>query len=117
MLSAATPRPGMTNETQFSRTRPYLSFFSFMRTASSSRVGCAGLDDVFQHQHLRAVYLPRRGLAAGKTGEPGQRGIARSIDKSIRGKFDIAIARRDIEFADAAAFRRSRCAERRRGSR
>ena len=59
--------------------------------------------DPLEHHHLGAVDRTIGRLAAGKSRLPGQGGIAGGVDKPRRRELHVAIARREIEFADAGA--------------
>ena len=64
------------------------------------------LVDAFEHHHLGAVDRTIGRLAAGKSRLPGQGGVAGGVDEAGRRKLDVAVTRRKVEFADAAAVAR-----------
>ena len=62
--------------------------------------------DALEHHHLGAVDRTVGRLAAGKSRFPGQGGVAGRVDEPGRRKLDVAVTRREVEFADAAAVAR-----------
>ena len=79
--------------------------FSFIRAVISSRVGCACLVDVLEHDHLRAVDLA--GWRLSRQAKPACQVSAaspRGIDEAGRGNPHVAVARREVDLLDAAAF-------------
>ena len=59
--------------------------------------------DAFEHHHLGAVDRTIGRLAAGKSRLPGQGGVAGRVDEARCRELHVAVAGREIEFADAGA--------------